>query len=224
MAYIPNPNQSVSGTVGASIIGLPPVGLNVGGNPVSASNPVAIMPPASGHLDVEVISSVGSRLQSTNASVITVNQGSIAAVIIGGSIAASFTPPANQSVSGAVSVSNFPANQSVSGAVSVSNFPTTQNVSGSVTAWLQSTNASVITVGSPVANQSVSGTVSVGNFPTTQNISGSVFATGSVTALQGTNPWIITGSVQASLTPAANSSSTSFIRMRMPRIQGRPPH
>lgn len=52
--------------------------------------------------------------------------------------------------------------------------------------WLQSTNASVITVGTAVANQSVSGTVgasliglspvSVSNFPTTQNVSGSVVA------------------------------------------------
>lgn len=39
-----------------------------------------------------------------NGSVITVSQGSIAAVIIGGSIAASFTPPANQSVSGTVNL------------------------------------------------------------------------------------------------------------------------
>lgn len=114
--------------------------------------------------------------QSVSGTVQADIRGSVATVIIGGSIAASFTPPANQSVSGTVHVDNFssvvsyqlagsvlsvtsPANQSVSGAVSVSNFPATQNVSGSVAAWLQSTNASVITVGSPVANQSVSGTV-----------------------------------------------------------------
>lgn len=95
------------------------------------------------------------------------------------------------------------------------------SVAGTVSAQLQSTNASVITVGSPVANQSVSGTVgasvighapvvivggsiltsatanqsvsgtvNVGNLPTNQNVSGSVVA------FQGTNPWIITGSVQ----------------------------
>lgn len=242
MAYIPNPNQSVSGTVGASIIGLPPVNLNVGGNPVSTSNPVAVQPPASGSLPITQVGSV-----------ITVSQGSVGAVIIGGSIAASFTPPANQSVSGtidignfptsqnvsgsvvafqgttpfiitgsvqgnfgggnssvqvlnfptntsvsgtiqaeirgsvatviiggsiatttgnsSVQVLNFPANQSVSGEVSVSNFPTTQNISGSVIAFLNSTNASIITVGSPVANQSVSGTVGasiIGAVPTTQ--------------------------------------------------------
>lgn len=38
----------------------------------------------------------------TTGSVISVQQGSVAAVIVGGSIAASFTPPANQSVSGTV--------------------------------------------------------------------------------------------------------------------------
>lgn len=76
---------------------------------------------------------------------------------------------------------------------------TNLNVSGSVASWLNSSNASVITVGSPVANQSVSGNVGISgnvtvvssiaggifpisgsvaavvtNFPTTQNISGSV--------------------------------------------------
>lgn len=219
-------NQSVSGTVGASIIGLPPVALNVGGSPVTTTNPVPVQPPASGFLPVTTIGSV-----------IAVTQGSVATVIIGGSIAASFTPPANQSVSGAISVSNF---------------PTTQNVSGSVVAWLASTNASVITVGSPVANQSVSGTVGasvIGTVPVTQvtspwtvvssisggifPISGSVAATitnfptnqnvgGSVVAFQGTNPWtinpvssiavnIIAGSIAASFTPPANQSVSGAV-------------
>lgn len=180
--------------------------------------------------------------QSVSGTVQTDVRGSVATVIIGGSIAASFTPPANQSVSGTVTtnqgtnpwiitgsvqgnfvggnssvqVLNFPTNQSVSGAVSVSNFPTTQNVSGSVAAWLQSTNASIITVGGATgnssvqvlnfpANQSVSGAVSISNFPTTQNVSGSVVS------FQGTNPWIITGSVQTSLTPAANQSVSGTV-------------
>lgn len=47
----------------------------------------------------------------------------------------------------------FLTHSSVSGVVNVG------NQVGSVNAWLQSSNASVITVGSPVANQSVSGTV-----------------------------------------------------------------
>jgi hypothetical protein len=96
-------------------------------------------------------------------------------VIVGGSILTSAT--ANQSVSGTVDVGNFPENQSVSGSLNIVGNPSisgTVNISGnpsisgtvnigiipgSVAAWLQSTNASVITVGTPVANQSVSGTV-----------------------------------------------------------------
>lgn len=63
--------------------------------------------------------------------------------------------------------------------------------------------------GSVVAFQSdptkLVGTVSVVGLPTTQNVSGSVVAT------QGTNPWIITGSVQTSLTPAANQSVSGTV-------------
>lgn len=84
----------------------------------------------------------------------------------------------------------------------------------------QSTNPWIITGSvqaslTPAANQSVSGTVgasvigltpvSVSNFPTTQNVSGSVVG------FQGTSPWIITGSVQASLTPAANQSVSGTV-------------
>lgn len=163
MAYVPNSGSVVSfqGTVPWSVLG---------NNSVSGT--------------------VQAQLQSTNASVITVTQGSVATVIIGGSIAASFTPPANQSVSGTVNVGNF---------------PTTQNVSGSVAALVTNT----VTVVS-----SISG----GIFP----ISGSVAATvtntvnvntaGSVVAFQGTNPWIVTGSVQASLTPAANQSVSGTVQ------------
>lgn len=189
------PNQSVSGTI------------QVGNFPTTQN----------------VSGSVVTWIQSSNASVITVgspvaNQsvsGSLGAsvlghapvVIVGGSIAASFTPPANQSVSGTVQVDNF---------------PTTQNVSGSVITWIASSNASVITVGSPVANQSVSGTVqvemlstsasiiTVGQPAANQSVSGTVNIAGnpsisgtvligntnvnvggSVVAFQGTTPWAV---------------------------------
>lgn len=91
-----------------------------------------------------------------NSSIIAVQQGSIAAVIIGGSIAANFTPPANQSVSGAVSISNF---------------PTTQNVSGSVVGF-QGTNP--WTIGSVYGN--ISGSVAATITNTNVNVSGSVVA------------------------------------------------
>lgn len=203
MAYVPVPNQSVSGTVGASILGAPPANLFVGGALATTANPVPVQPPAAGFLPVTAIGSV-----------ITVSQGSVATVIIGGSIAASFTPPANQSVSGTVHVDNFSsviayqlagsvlatsatvnpaANQSVSGTVHVDNFSSVvaYQLAGSVLA----TSATF----TPPANQSVSGAVSVSNFPATQPVSGSVMT------LQGTNPWIITGSVQGTFS-AGNSS------------------
>lgn len=211
--FTPPANQSVSGTVGASVIGLTPVSVsnfpttqNVSGSVVSfpqgtiVTSLVSTIPSS-----VIVGSSIFGQLPGGTAVL-----GSIATLqgtnpwIITGSVQGSFTAPANQSVSGEVSVSNFPANQSVSGAISVSNFPTTQNVSGSVVAWLTSTNASVITVGTAAANQSVSGTVNVGNFPTTQNVSGSVVAfqgagwSGSVVAFPTGNQ-SVSGTVGASV-------------------------
>lgn len=126
------------------------------------------------------------------------------------------------SVAGTINIGN---NASVSGTVgasvigltpvSVSNFPTTQNVSGSVAAWLQSTNASVITVGTAAANQSVSGTVGasiIGQLPAGTAV------LGSVAALQGTMPWTIgsiygniSGSVAATITNTTINVSGSVV-------------
>lgn len=334
LATITNPNQSVSGAVtvsnfptnpsisgqvGASVIGHAPVVI-VGGSIAASFTPPANQS-VSGTVQAELLSSnasvivVGSFAPATNQSVSgTVGAsviGHAPVVIVGGSIAASFTPPANQSVSGTIGASvigNVPvkgfqaegaasalipvqiggadvdgsvvtarfardgdmvvhghssvisfvddvSNQqaipvaqndnsfmvtpifpyffdgttwdrvrgnatnglqtygSVSGTVgaSIIGLPpvnvtnTNLNVSGSVAAWLNSSNASVITVGSPVANQSVSGTVNVGNFPTTQNVSGSVVAT------QGTVPWIIGsvyGNVSGSIAGTYTNSNT----------------
>src|SRR3990167_355077 len=156
MAYIPTPNQSVSGTVGASIIGHAPTVI-VGGSILTTST-----------ANQSVSGTVGSSVL-----------GHAPVVIVGGSILTSSTP-----------------NQSVSGAVDVGNFPTTQNVSGSVAAWLQSTNASVITVGgSNPANQSVSGTVNIGNTPTFLQLAGSILAT------------------SATVTPSANQSVSGTIHV-----------
>lgn len=152
---------------------------------------------------------------TTTGSVISVNQGSIAAYIIGGSVAAMVTPPANQSVSGVVGASILgtvpvtqvtspwiitgsvqasvtpAANQSVSGTVGAS-------IIGAVPVRVEASIAAVIIGGSiaasftPPANQSVSGTVGA-------SIIGSVPVTGSIAALQGTNPWVVTGSVQGTV-------------------------
>ena len=203
MAYIPETNSVVAFQsdptkllVGASIVGVPPANLFVGGALVTTSNAVPIQPPASGTLPIAVPGSV--------------------IVVVQGSVATTITPSANQSVSGTVGASMigqvtvvsslvggiFPVSGSVSAVVT--NFPTTQNVSGSVIAQIASSvlvagtvtvndgtvsgsvaaflpgNASVITVvqGSvavsitPVANQSVSGTVGasiIGTIPVTQS-------------------------------------------------------
>lgn len=210
----PAANQSVSGTVGASVIGLTPVSVsnfpttqNVSGSVVGfqGTSPWIITGSVQGSFSAAANQSVSGTVgASIIGNVPVVVQSSVAVAIISGSIAASFTPPANQSVSGAISVSNL---------------PTTQNVSGSVVAT-QGTSPWIITGSvqgsfSPSGNQSVSGTVGasiIGNVNTTiTSIATAGQVMGSVAALQGTNPWIITGSVQASLTPAANQSVSGTV-------------
>jgi hypothetical protein len=167
-------NQSVSGTVGASIIGQLPSG-------------------------TAVLGSVAA-LQGTNPWIIT------------GSVQA--TAAANQSVSGTVGASLIGLSP-----VSVSNFPTNQNVSGSVVAF-QGTSPWIMTGSvqgsfSPSGNQSVSGTVGasvIGNVNTTiTSIATAGQVMGSVATLQGTNPWIITGSVQGSFSPSGNQSVSGTV-------------
>lgn len=206
MAYIPSSGSVVAFQSNPSVLQVLAKVSN------TITEPITIQPPLSGSLPVLNIGSL-----------ITVTQGSVGAFIIGGSIAASFTPPANQSVSGTVGASvvghapvfivggsiltSSTPNQSVSGAVSISNFPTTQNVSGSVISF-QGTNPWIITgsiQGGGVANQSVSGAVSVSNLPTTQNVSGSIVAW-----LQSSNASVISvgnSSVQVLNFPANQSVS-----------------
>lgn len=104
--------------------------------------------------------SVAAWLQSDNASVMT--------VIVGGSIAATFTPPANQSVSGtiAANIQGSVATVIIGGSIAATfTPPANQSVSGTVQAQIQASVAAVIIGGSiaasftPPDNQSVSGTV-----------------------------------------------------------------
>lgn len=196
--FTPPANQSVSGTVGASIIGLPPFVLG-------------------GSTNASVIT-VGTAApnQSVSGTVQADVRGSVAVAIISGSIAATFTPPANQSVSGTVLVGN--TNVNVSGSVVA--FQGT-------TPWANTNVGSIITVGqgsiavnivagsiaatfTPPANQSVSGTVNtlplgtivtslVSTVPSSVIVGTSIFGQlpagtaplGSVATLQGTNPWLV---------------------------------
>lgn len=88
-------------------------------------------------------------------SVITVAQSSVAVAIVSGSIAATFTPPANQSVSGTVQV----------------------DVRASIGA---------VIIGGSIATATTNSSVMLLN---------STNVIGSVLALQGTNPWVMVGSV-----------------------------
>jgi len=180
MAYLPQNIVSIVSTVpssvlvGASVIGLTPVAVtnipsisgtvNVNPSSVLVLNPVSLL----------AVSQSGAPWANTNVgSVITVGQGSIAVNIIAGSVAVA---TGNSSVQVLNPVSLLSVTQGtdpwtvksslaggifpVSGSVAATITNTNVNVSGSVVAFLgNSTNASVITVGTAAANQSVSGTV-----------------------------------------------------------------
>lgn len=148
-----------------------------------------------------------------NSSVITVAQSSVAVAIVSGSIAATFTPPANQSVSGTVGVNQLGTWSTSVMTNTITSIATAGAVMGSVAA-LQATNPWVVsgTVGSSIIGQLPAGTAMLGSVVAYQgaipwtinsvygNISGSVAATitntnvnvsGSVVAFQGTAPWVI---------------------------------
>lgn len=142
-SFTPPVNQSVSGVVGASIIGYP--NINIGGSVVGFQG-------TSPWVTVEQSSSI---LAVPVGSVITVGKGSIAVAIVSGSIAATFTPPANQSVSGTVNIGTG-GPVSVLGTMSVlGTVPVTQATASNPWIIIGSVQGSF----SPSGNQSVSGTV-----------------------------------------------------------------
>lgn len=180
-SFAPSGNQSVSGTVGASIIGAPPFVISsvlvpipvIGSFSPSGNQSVSGTVGASiiGNVPVVVQSSVAVAIisgsiaatftppanQSVSGTVQTDVRSSVAVVIIGGSIAASFTPPANQSVSGTVNIGTG-GPISVLGTMSVlGTVPVTQATASNP--WI--ITGSVQGSFSPAANQSVSGTVAV---------------------------------------------------------------
>lgn len=129
-------NQSISGTVNVGNI---PTIQNISGSVVATQGTTPW-----------IVNSIGS--------IISVQQGSIAVVIVGGSIAANFTPPVNQSVSGTVQAQ-------IQGSVA------TVIIGGSIAASF-----------TPAANQSVSGTVgaSIIGLPPV-NVTNTVTVTGAKT-------------------------------------------
>jgi hypothetical protein len=95
--------------------------------------------------------------------------------------------------------------------VAVTNWPVSQNINGIV----EISNE----VGDPI---SVSGTVEVSNFPATQAVTGTFWPTtqpvsGTVTANQGTSPWVVSGNVTTTSTVSAfpSTSTDAFGRLRV---------
>lgn len=159
-------------------------------------------------------------------------QASVAAVIIGGSIATS--SPANQSVSGTVGssiIGTVPVTQAttewtvkssiaggifpISGSVAatITNFPTTQNVSGSVVAFQGGTQitsvSGQVTVVSSIAGGifPISGSVAAVITNTTLNVSGSVAAW-----LHSSNASVITRSRDSSILAVPVGSTIAVLQ------------
>lgn len=166
-------------------------------------------------------------------SVATNIQGSVATVIIGGSIAASFTPPVNQSVSGTVGASiigQLPTGNAVIGAVAASISGTVQissiygNISGSVVAfqgtspWAISGSVATVRTGqSGTVITSVSGTVTVvssitgGIFPISGSVSAVVINNVTVVSSIAGGIFPISGSVAATITNTNINVSGSVV-------------
>lgn len=219
-SFTPPANQSVSGVVGVSVIGVPTV--QTGNNSVitliQGSVAVSVTPVA----NQSISGTVGANLNSTNASVITISQGSIATVIVGGSIVASFTPPANQSVSGIVGVSviGYPAVNVGGSVVAFQGIAPWANLNvGSTITISQGSIAAVIIGGSIAvalaANQSVSGTVGasvIGVVPVTQSGTWSQSIVGQGPAGALNNGWpIINGEANDSTGTFTNATQTTSV-------------
>lgn len=146
------------------------------------------------------VSVLGLQGASVSGTVQTDVRGSVAVAIIAGSIAATFTPPANQSVSGTVQtdVRGSVAVAIISGSIAATfTPPANQSVSGTVQVDVRASVATVI-IGGSIATATTNSSVMLLN---------SANVIGSVTALQGTNPWTIVtpaGSVQGTRTDNAS--------------------
>lgn len=226
---------SVSGTVGASAIGTFPVIQSTSPWIITGSIQGTFNSPAnqsvSGTVGASIIGTVPVNIVAggSTGSVAANIQGSVAVVIIGGSIAASFTPPANQSVSGTVGASIIGAPPVTQGGTWIASVFGNVSVIGTVPVT-QATTPWVITGSvqgsfSPSGNQSVSGTVGasiIGQLPAgnavlgavaasisgTVNVSGSVFAV--VQALQGAS---VSGAVNisGSVLTVSNAPTSSWV-------------
>ncbi len=196
-------NGSVSGTVGASIVGTVPVtqsGIQITSLVSTVPSSVIIGASIFGLPPVNVTNFPTT--QNVSGSVMAVIQGSIAAAIVSGSVA--------------VATGNS--------SVQVLNFPTNQNVSGSVVAF-QGTSPFIVTGSvqgtfAAAANQSVSGTVGaslIGTAPVTQagtwiaSVFGNVSVLGTVPVTES-GTWIAsTGSDKFAMVDEATMDNSDYI-------------
>jgi hypothetical protein len=189
-------NQSVSGTVGSSIIGLPPVRLSDGTETLDFYE--------ENQIDASVIGIAMMFKSNTSSSIMSVPS-PITPLPIVGSVSGSIGVVGNPSISGTVLVGGI---TNIAGSVAATVTNTNINVSGSVAAFPQGTIVTSIvnTVPSSViVGASIFGLAPVNVTNTNLNVAGSVVA------FQGTSPWIVTGSVQGSFSPAANQSVSGTV-------------
>lgn len=206
--FTPPANQSVSGTVGSSIIGLTPVAVtntpSISGTVQISTAQGAVEVLGSGVDDVNnatnetVTAAMGyvfnggtwDRLRGNSSvgAVVTTGASSVITLQLAGSILATSATLTPGSVSGAVTAPPGSI-MAVSATAPAGSVMTVANLAGSIAA----VTATV------TGNPSVSGTVNVGNFPTTQNVSGSVVA------FQGTAEWTVKSSIAGGIFPISGS-------------------
>ena len=200
---------SVSGTVDASILGTVPV-------------------TQSGTVITSLVSTTPSSVQ-VGASIMGLTPIHIAS----GSIAAEFTPPANQSVSGSVGIEGTPTTLQLAGSIMATSATVTpaanQSVSGTVdtaqigtriTSMVSTIPSSVI-VGASVFGHApvviIGGSVATATTNSSVQLLNSPNSIGSVTALQGTNPWTVKSSIAGGIFPV--SGSVSALVTNYPAVQ-----
>lgn len=220
-------NPSVSGTVGASVIGIVPINIVAGGSSPGIINPTGDLNPAGVFAMIE---SSLDYLYDYSASVFTRKPGtsSIGALVTTGKSSVITVLTGNPSVSGTVGASiigQLPAGNAILGAVAASISGTvttivtgTPSVSGtvniggalippgSVSGAVTAPPGSVMTIATLAGSiMSVSATAPAGSVMATNQIAGSVMA---VSATQGTTPWTI-GSVYGNISGSVAATITN---------------
>jgi len=177
------------------------------------------------------VTNVGSIISTIIGSVITVSKdSSILSGQIGTRVSSLVSTVPSSVIVGASIFGQLPAGTAVLGSVATLQGTNPWAITGNNSSIIVLVQGSVATTAQAAANQSVSGTVQVdvrgsvatviiGGSVATATTNSSVMllnsanVIGSVTALQGTNPWLITGSVQGSFSPSGNQSVSGAVQI-----------